>query len=444
MRWDVKPLAALSGLVLLLLLAACNLSTQPDPASQALAGVPAVQIVAPLPNATYLEGVTVNVQAQIQNAGPDLARVDFAVDNQVFASLTEPNSAGATVLSVSESWVSSGTGAHSLSVSAVRGDGSFSVPVSVTITVVGQVSRPSPADSGSTAGGSTGSGDGGQQPPEQAQEPDRPAPAPEPTSDRPMARFLRGANVRSGPDTRFAPPIGSIAAGDQAELLAINIHKTWYKIKYYNSEGWVFGSLLEASGNVDDLPVVYGPPLPAPTAIPVTAVPPTAVLNVNLVAGNMRHNAAGGTITCGIGFRVEVDVANVGSTRSPGGNVRFLDYATKRDGGRLEPQIEAEVIGTFPPIEPGQTVSASASITVNVHHGENHILWAYVNHDNSVPEADKGNNVNHFTYTLQKEGLVVADLCAWPRFTVPRATRGRVRPGPAEPAPGVAAAPWPG
>ena len=404
MRWDVKPLAALSGLVLLLLLAACNLSTQPDPASQALAGVPAVQILAPLPNAAYLEGVTVNVQAQIQNAGPDLARVDFAVDNQVFASLTEPNSAGAPVLSVSESWVSSGTGAHSLSVSAVRGDGSFSVPVSVTITVVGQVSRPSQGDSGTSSGGGAGSGDGGQQPQEQAQEPDRPAPAPEPTSDRPMARFLRGANVRSGPDTRFAPPIGSIAAGDQAELLAINIHKTWYKIKYYNSEGWVFGSLLEASGNVDDLPVVYGPPLPAPTAIPVTAVPPTAVLNVNLVAGNMRHNAAGGTITCGIGFRVEVDVANVGSTRSPGGNVRFLDYATKRDGGRLEPQIEAEEIGTFPPIEPGQTVSASATITVNVHHGENHILWAYVNHDNSVPEADKGNNVNHFTYTLQKEG----------------------------------------
>ena len=185
-----------------------------------------------------------------------------------------------------------------------------------------------------------------------------------------MARFLRGANVRSGPDTRFAPPIGSIAAGDQAELLAINIHKTWYKIKYYNGEGWVFGSLLETSGNLDDLPVIYGPPLPAPTAIPVTAVPPTAVLDVNLVAGNMRHNASGGTITCGIGFRVEVDVANVGSTRSPGGNVRFLDYATKRDGGRLEPQIEAEVIGTFPPIEPGQTVSASASITVGFHHGE--------------------------------------------------------------------------
>ena len=155
-------------------------------------------------------------------------------------------------------------------------------------------------------------------------------------------------------------------------------------------------------GNLDDLPVVYGPPLPAPTAIPVTAVPPTAVLNVNLVAGNMRHNAPGGNITCNTGFRVEVDVANVGSTRSPGGNVRFLDYATKRDGGRLEPQLEAEEIGTFPPIEPGQTVSASATITVGFHHGESHILWAYVNHDNSVPEGDKETTSTHFTYTLRR------------------------------------------
>ena len=395
MRWDAKPVAALSVL-LLLLLTACNLSTAPDPSSQTLSGVPAVQIAAPLPNATYLEGVTINVQAQVQNAGPDVARVDFAVDNQVFASLTEPNSAGAVAFSVSESWVSTGAGVHSLSVIALRSDGSASVPASVTVTVIGQVSRQEPAESGSTAGGGRGSSDAGQQP----QEPDRPAPPPEPTSDKPMARLLRGANVRSGPDTRFAPPIGSIAAGDQVELLAVNIHRTWYKIKYYNGEGWVFGSLLELSGNLDDLPAIYGPPLPAPTAIPVTAVPPTAVLDVNLVAGNMRHNA-GRTITCNSGFRVEVDVANVGSTRSPGGNVRFLDYATRRDGGRRE-GIEAEVIGTFPPIEPGKTVSASASITVSFHHGERHIIWAYVNHDNSVPEADKDNNVNHFTYTLQR------------------------------------------
>ncbi len=403
MRWDAKPLAALSGLVLLLLLAACNLSTQPDPASQALAGVPAVQIVVPLPNATYLEGVTVNIQAQIQNAGPDLARVDFAVDNQVFASLTDPNSTGAPVLNVSESWVSSGTGAHNLSVSAVRGDGSFSVPVSVTVTVVGQVAQPFQGESGTTFGGGAGSGDAGQQPPEQSQEPDRPAPEPEPTSDKPMARFLRGANVRSGPDTRFAPPIGSIAAGDQAELLAINIHKTWYKIKYYNGEGWVFGSLLEVSGKVDDLPVVYGPPLPAPTAIPVTAVPPTAVLNVDLVAGKMRHNSPGGEIVCNRGFRIEVDVANKGTTRSPGGNVRFVDYATKSDGSKLD-NIGQEEIGNFPPIEPGQTVGASAHITINRHYNERHITYAYINHDNAIPEGNRDNNtaVLGVGYTLKR------------------------------------------
>lgn len=402
MKWVTKTTTVLSGIALLFVLTACNLSTAQDPSRQTLSGLPVVQILSPQPNATYLEGVSVSVQARVQNAGPDLARVDFAIDNQVFASLSEPNSDGATAFSVSESWASAGPGAHSLSVVATRSDGSASVPVSVTVTVIGQITRQEPATNGGGAAGNGGSNDSGQQPAEPAQQPARPEPTPEPTSDRPMGRLLRGANVRSGPDTRFAPPIGSIAAGDRVELLAINIHKTWYKINYYNGDGWVFGSLLEVSGKVEELPVIYGPPLPAPTAIPVTAVPPPALLDVNLVAGNMRHSSAGGNITCNRGFRVEVDVANVGSTRSPGGNVRFLNYATKSDGGRLEPQLEAEAIGSFPQIEPGQTVSASAEITVGFHYNERHIIWAYINHDNAIPEGDRGNNENHFTYTLQK------------------------------------------
>ncbi|MCY4525182.1 MAG: SH3 domain-containing protein, partial [Anaerolineaceae bacterium] len=245
---------------------------------------------------------------------------------------------------------------------------------------------------------------GGEVPPESAveEQPEAPTAEPEPTSDRPMARVQRGAYVRPGPDTRFAPPIGSIGAGDQVELLAVNIHKTWYKIKYYNGEGWVFGSLLDISGNIDDLPAIWGPPLPQPTAIPPTSAPAVVVGDVNLVAGSMRHTAAGGTIRCGIGFRVEIDVANFGTSRSPGGSVKFQDYAT-RGGGRLGGH-EAIVFATFPPINPGQTVSASAEITVGFHHGEEHIMKAFVNHDSAIPESNRTDNEGHFTYTLVKSG----------------------------------------
>jgi len=210
----------------------------------------------------------------------------------------------------------------------------------------------------------------------------------------------RGADGRRGRDTRFAPASGSGAAGDEVELLAINIHKSWYKIKYYNGDGGVCGRLLETRGNLDDLPVLTGPPLPEPTAIPATATPALpAAGDINLVAGNMRNSA--GTIICNVSFTVAVDVANHGSARAPGGTVRFLDYATKRDGGRLDPE-DTITTGTFPPIDPGQTVEASASFTITRHYGERHIIWANVNHDGAVPEGNKSDNENHFTYDLQR------------------------------------------
>ena len=402
MRPFANLAAALSVLALLPLLAACNLTVSSGPQVQEISGPPQVQILAPLPNSTYLEGVAVNIQVQVRNAGADLARVDFAVDNQAFDSQAGPNSDGAATFIASSSWTASGAGAHLLSVIAARNDGSSSAPASVTVTVIGQGGLSGVQEPGDGPGGTGSDGD-------QAQEPDEEPPpeaateVPEPTSDQPMARVQRGAYVRAGPDTRFAPPIGSIGAGDQVELLAVNIHKTWYKIKYYNGEGWVFGSLLDVSGDIDDLPAVWGPPLPEPTVIPPTAAPIPTVGNVNLVAGTMRHTSSGGVIRCGIGFRVEIDVANHGSTRSPGGSVRFQDYATNRGGGRMDGH-EAVTQGTFPPVGPGQTVSASAQITIGFHHGEQHILKAFVNHDSAIPETNRSDNEGHFTYTLVRSG----------------------------------------
>ncbi|MCY4022032.1 MAG: SH3 domain-containing protein [Anaerolineaceae bacterium] len=399
MRPIANAAVALSVFMLLLTLSACNLTVSPGPQVEEISGPPQVQILSPMPNSTYLEGVAVNIQVQVRNAGADLARVDFAVDNQLFDSQASPNSAAAATFIASSSWTASGAGAHLLSVIAARSDGSSSAPASVTVTVIGQGGLS--GDRG--PGGSPADTDGGG---EQPQEPEEPPPAapttvPEPTSDQPMARVLRGAYVRAGPDTRFAPPIGSIGAGDQVELLAVNIHKTWYKIKYYNGEGWVFGSLLEISGDIDDLPAVWGPPLPQPTAIPPTAAPEVVVGNVNLVAGSMRHNQSDGQIKCNVGFQVEIDVANHGSSRSPGGSVRFQDYATKRDGGRLD-STEAVVHGTFPPVDPGKTVSASAQFSISFHFNEQHIMKAFINHDGAIPETNRTDNEGHFTYTLVK------------------------------------------
>ena len=116
----------------------CTLNTSPDsgPAQESISGAPTVRIVAPLPNATYLEGITVNIQAQISNAGPDIDRVEVLVDNTIVATLTESNPNGAASFSITHVWPAAGLGAHTIGVTAFRPDGTSSAPASVNINVV--------------------------------------------------------------------------------------------------------------------------------------------------------------------------------------------------------------------------------------------------------------------------------------------------------------------
>ena len=76
--WSRKRLApAAICMLAALLLASCNLGA--DQAQTVISGVPNVQLSAPLPNATFMEGVPVNIQALISNAGPDIGRVEIVV-----------------------------------------------------------------------------------------------------------------------------------------------------------------------------------------------------------------------------------------------------------------------------------------------------------------------------------------------------------------------------
>ena len=391
------------GWLLLPLLAACNLNASADVSSQPITGAPLMQIVSPLPNATYLEGVAVNIQALISNAGPDIDRVEISVDDTIIASLTQPNEAGAPAFSVTESWPAAGTGAHTISVVAVRGDGVASDPASVTFTIVNQVSQPqgqsvAPPNSNAPTSSSQ-SGSNTQAAPAQPSNTPAPTNSPQPqasnTPDVPMATFLTGVNVRRGPDTIFDPPIGSIAANDTSEVLAVNPARTWYKVKYYNGEGWVFGNLLTiAGGDENSLPIEAGPPTPTPVPPTATPVPVTATpqLNVNLVAGNVTTNP--GTITCKETFQVFVDIANFGSTRSPGGEIRVRDEANG---------LRTETVGAFGEIDPGQTRNfGPIPLTVDTNHGVEHTLTVIVDSNNAIAELNEDDNRNNKKYTLQR------------------------------------------
>lgn len=393
----------LTGLVWLLvpLLAACNLNASADVSTQAISGAPQVQIISPLANATYLEGVAVNIQALITNAGADIDRVEVSVDDTVVASLPQPNEAAAPSFSITQSWPAAGTGSHEISVVALRGDGSASNEATVSVSVINQAGSaqddtPTPESTEDVQASASDDDDNGQAagPPTAEPEPtDEPEPEEPPTPDVPTATFLTGVNVRRGPDTVFDPPIGSFAANDTTEVLAVNPGGTWYKVRYYNGDGWVFANLMTVA-NAEGLPVEAGPPTPTPipptaTSIPATATPQT---NVNLVAGNITTDPS--DITCGKTFRVFVDVANFGSSRSPGGTVRIEDSSNG---------LVTSTNGAFGEIEPGDTRNfGPIPLTVDTNHGAEHTLTLIVDPDNQVAETDENDNRSTRTYRLQR------------------------------------------
>src|SRR5688572_25569950 len=128
-----------------LIAAACTLNQGPD--NQTVSGgPPVVRLTSPLPNATYLEGVAVNIQAYVSNAGPDIDRVEVTVDNAIVQKMPSPNPSGAPVFSLTYSWSASGVGPHRVGVTAFRASGAASQPATETFTVISRSSIEEPTD----------------------------------------------------------------------------------------------------------------------------------------------------------------------------------------------------------------------------------------------------------------------------------------------------------
>ncbi len=387
-----------------LLLVGCNLNQSPvGEEIAAISGAPVVRIISPQPNAIYREGVSVPIQAQISNAGSDIQRVELLIDGAVARTFDAPNDAGAPAFSVTDTWTATGPGPHSIDVLAFRADESSSAPAAVSVTVVSeaalQTEEPSPT-SAQPAGATQVRATSAQSQAQPTNTTAPAAPAATATSSRPTVTTRQGINVRSGPGTNFNPPIGSLAANTTVDLLARNLAGDWYKIRYYNGEGWVFSGLVDVSGNITNLPSEAGPPTPLPpTPVPVLptvpAATPVPTSNANLVAGNWRFDPAGDP-TCGQTFNIFFDVANLGSTATTvSGTVLVVDTWNGTEQGRTT--------GGFGIIQPGQTVNVGPiPFTISTNYNAGHTIRLTINADNAVPESTSGDNVREINYTLQR------------------------------------------
>lgn len=387
-----------------LLLASCNLNE--GQGQTVITGDPVVQLSAPLPNATFLEGVPVNIQALISNAGPDIGRVEIVVDGTVIASLASPNTSGAATFSIpTQSWPASGAGPHTISVTAFRADGSSSTAGTVTITVVSQVAAteevsPTADDSEATTeeGGNTNAQ---AQPTERPEPTDPPEPTDEPepeatnTPSRPTATITTGVNMRRGPSTTFNPPVGSMPANATADIIAVNPAGDWYKVRSTFGEGWISAAFVTVSGDTSNLPVDPGPPTPVPfTPTPVPTATPQTSANLVIVGTPVISPHP---LQCNKTASISVTVQNNGTGATAAGGTIFVEDVRASDGSRQQ-----STTATFPVLQPGQNFTAEMRLTVSTFFNEGHRINIRIDSDNAVPETNEGDNNFSSDYVLQK------------------------------------------
>ncbi len=134
-------------------------------------------------------------------------------------------------------------------------------------------------------------------------------------------------NVRSGPGTAYAI-LGQLnAASLNSVIKGRNADGTWYQIAFPaapDGVGWIFGDLVDVSGDTTGIAVVSAPPLPAtstpfaplaPTTAPITPMPTAtstsapATQNRTTNCAQAVNSTSGLSITC---KRVDIIVSGSG------------------------------------------------------------------------------------------------------------------------------------
>jgi len=418
-RTQVLILLAMLSLVL----AACDtLTNPPEEEDVSFDGPPVVTISSPLNGDSYQEGVGVNILLRVDNAGPDVARVAIQVDGQIIGEAILPNPNGDPGFTVSNGWPASGEGSHTISAVASRSDGTVSEEASVTINVIA-ASQSESSDDEVDDNSDTDDSDTAVETEETVEEPTEgdssaqqveatnpplptavPTNTPEPTAVPPTATpstpqivVRTGANIRSGPGQVFDPPIGSLAANATADILAVSTTGGWYKIRYYNGDGWISATVVDVRGDISSLPREAGPatPIPATNTPVATAVPPTPSSAPDLSITNVAVSPH--PFVCNESSEIRVTISNSGNAASAGTSFRVDDIYNGSAG--------ANTTGVVPELQPGASHTAVVYLTVSNNFSEAHHTRITVDPNGQVAESNEGNNVrNEAQYVLGTGG----------------------------------------
>jgi|GEM_PF-683910 len=76
----------------------------------------------------------------------------------------------------------------------------------------------------------------------------------------------QGVNVRTGPSTRFNPPLETLDQGDLINMVAVSTDGTWYEVETASGQiGWVFGEMITLNRDMPNLEQKF---IETPTASP--------------------------------------------------------------------------------------------------------------------------------------------------------------------------------
>ena len=380
-----------------LLISGCTLTSEtsePESADSTttITGAPVVDIYAPQPYSTYVEGVAVIIQARINNAGADLTRLQFTVDNQPIVTLQSPNTANAPAFSVTQTWPAVGIGAHTILVLAFRNDGTSGQSIPITIHVA-QPSGVSANDLGIITPASnipvvTGA-------PIAPNSPTNTPPlaiVPSNTPGVPTALVTAAQlNVRQGPGTNF-PAISTLTLNQTAEILGLNLDGAWLKIRLNQREGWVSAQYVTVQGNIANLPREAGPPTPLPTALPTPTLTPLPLANLTIEG----HYVNPSTPHCHEDFTVGMTIRNASDVTTATGLAVIRDIRAA-DGLVNDSSGDTLVSVTLPP-RGSQTVTVTLNVSTYVN--EAHRIEWLVDVNNQIVESNENDNRQAVEYTL--------------------------------------------
>jgi uncharacterized protein YraI len=412
----LRPLLAAAAL---LMSAACSSLTPPGEsvAQVTFNGAPQINIISPQANARYREGANVYIVARVENAGPDISGMTVMIGDEIIAS-EKPDTGGSASFAVNARWPASRSGSQVISVSVKRADPSLSDIKTVDIEVIG-VPTPTVAPTqvtptvdtapqtdisspGLNVPQPTTETGAPQAAPTQAPPTEQPATPVPPTSSAPQVKVKAGANVRKGPSTAFEPPLGSMAAGQTAEIIGKNLDGSWYKIRFYNGEGWIAAITVDVEGSTSSLVAEAGPPTPipatpvpvVPTGIPATGVPAAPSTGPDLVVEGTPAISPH-PFVCNQASEITITVKNIGNGASNISKLVVQDMFNGAPGATTSYPLGV--------LQPGQTAQAVVYLTVATNYNQAHTTRVTVDAEAQNTETNEGNNqYNSAVYNLEQ------------------------------------------